>query len=119
MGSNKSIARVCRERTENEKTGHETAYYIANLKPDAPVVSEVVREHWGVENGLHLRLDVVFAQDKSRYRNRVGARNLAVIYKMALNGLMREDTLKRGMATKRCAAACNPAYREKVLNKLL
>ncbi len=61
-------------------------------------------------------LDVVFAQDKSRYRNRVGARNLAVIYKMALNGLMREDTLKRGMATKRCAAACNPAYREKVLN---
>ncbi len=115
----KSIARVCRERTENEKTSHETAYYIASLKPDAPVVSEVVREHWGVENGLHLRLDVVFAQDKSRYRNRVGARNLAIIYKMALNGLMREDTLKRGMATKRCEAACNPAYREKVLNKLL
>ena len=31
---------------------------------------------------------------------------------------LREDSLKRGVATKQCAAACNPSYRENVLKKL-
>jgi predicted transposase YbfD/YdcC len=113
-----SIARICRERTENGKTSNETIYYIASLKPNAPLITEVVREHWGVEI-QHWYFDVVFKQDKSRYRNRIGARNLAVIRKIALNGLLREDSLKRGVATKQCAAACNPSYREKILKNLL
>jgi len=113
-----SIARVCRERTENSKTSFETTYYISSLKPIAATIGEVTRGHWGVET-QHWFLDVVFRQDKSRYRNRVGARNLAVIRKIALNGLLKEDTLKKGLATKQCAAACDPSYREKVLTKLL
>lgn len=112
-----SIARVRRERTENGTTSHETSYYIASLKPHADIIGEVTRGHWGVET-QHWYLDVVFRQDKSRYRNRIGARNLAVIRKIALNGLLREDSLKRGVATKQCAAACNPSYREKILKKL-
>lgn len=112
-----SIARICRERTENGKTSHETIYYITSLKPNAKLVAEVVRGHWGVEI-QHWYLDVVFKQDKSRYRDRIGARNLAVIRKIALNGLLHEESLKRGIATKQCAAACNPSYREKVLKKL-
>ena len=67
---------------------------------------------------LSLCLDVVFRQDRSRYRNRVGARNLAVIRKIALNALLKEDSLKKGIATKQCAAACDPSYRDKVLKKL-
>jgi len=114
----KSIARVVRDRIEGDKRSSETIYYITSLKPNASLIAEVVREHWSVENCLHWRLDVVFRQDKSRYRNRVGANNLAVIYKIALNGLLREDTIKRGVATKQCAAACNPAYRDLVLKKL-
>lgn len=51
-------------------------------------------------------------------RNRVGARNLAIIRKIALNGLLKEDSLKKGIATKKCAAACDPSYRDKVLKKL-
>lgn len=113
----KSIARVCRERTENGEISREITYYIASLQPVASIVAEVTRRHWGVES-QHWYLDVVFRQDKSRYRNRVGARNLAVIRKIALNGLLREDSLKKGIATKQCAAACNPMYREKVLKKL-
>jgi hypothetical protein len=35
-----------------------------------------------------------------------------------LNALLKEDTLKKGIATKQCAAACNPAYRTLVLKKL-
>jgi predicted transposase YbfD/YdcC len=112
-----SIARIRRERTENGETSHEIIYYIASLKPIADTIGGVTRGHWGVET-QHWYFDVVFRQDKSRYRNRIGARNLSVIRKIALNGLLREDSIKKGIATKQCAAACNPSYREKVLKKL-
>jgi predicted transposase YbfD/YdcC len=112
-----SIARIRRERAENGVTSQEITYYITSLKPIAAIIGDVAKEHWGVEV-QHWYLDVVFRQDKSRYRNRIGARNLAAIRKIALNGLLRENSLKRGIATKQCAAACNPSYREKILKKL-
>jgi hypothetical protein len=40
---------------------------------------------------------------------------LAVIRKLALNALMQEKSLKGGVATKQCAAACNPQYRDKLV----
>jgi len=61
---------------------------------------------------------VIFGQDRSRYRDRNGARNLAVCRKLALNLLQKETTLKRGMATKQAAAITNPIYREKVIKNL-
>ena len=82
------------------------------------LIGTAVREHWGVESGLHWRLDVVFRQDKSRHRNRVGTRNLAAMRKIVLNALSKETSLKGGMATKQCAAACNPAYRDRLLKNL-
>ena len=112
-----SIARIHRERIEKGVTSNETIYYIASLKPNADIIGNVIRGHWGVET-QHWYLDVVFRQDKSRYRNRIGARNLAVLRKIALNSLLRENSLKRGIATKQCAAASNPSYREKILKNL-
>lgn len=73
---------------------------------------------WYMENSLHWRLDVIFGQDRSRYRDRNGARNLAIFRKVALNLLQQETTLKRGIATKQAAAIANPVYREKVLKNL-
>lgn len=113
-----SLVRINRERIEGEKTSHETTYYISSLEPDPVLIGEAAREYWGVENGLHWRLDVIFRQDKSRYRDRIGASNQAVLNKMALNILLRETSLKKGAATKQCAAACNPDYREKLLKYL-
>lgn len=37
------------------------------------------RGHWGIETGLHLRLDVTAGEDRSRVRNRTSALNLAMI----------------------------------------
>lgn len=37
------------------------------------------RQYWGIENGLHQRLDVISGEDRSRVRNRNAALNLAVI----------------------------------------
>jgi predicted transposase YbfD/YdcC len=114
----KSIARIIRERVEGNKVSREIIYYITSLLPNAQLVSDVVRNHWDIENGLHWRLDVLMRQDQSRYRDRIGASNLGVIYKIALNALIKEDTLKKGVATKRAAAALNPNYRTLVLKKL-
>lgn len=37
------------------------------------------RGYWGIETGLHLRLDVTAGEDRSRVRNRTSALNLAMI----------------------------------------
>ena len=113
-----SIVRLRRERRDKDGTKEETVYYITSLKSSAKIIADTARSHWDIENGLHWRLDIVFKQDKSRYRNRIGARNLAIARKIALNALMKENSIKRGVATKQCAAACNPAYREKLLKNL-
>jgi len=113
-----SVAQIIRERTVNNVTQQETVYYISSLSPDAQFIAQVIRDHWGIENSLHWRLDVHFGQDDSRYRERNGAANMAIIRKMALNLLSKEKTLKKGAGTKQQAAACNPLYREKVLKNL-
>ena len=115
----KTIARISRERKEGEKIHEETAYYIGSINQEADFVAGVARRHWKVENSLHWRMDVVFGQDKSRYRDRIGARNLAICRKLALNLLQKETTLKRGVATKQAAAIAKPSYREKVFKNLL
>jgi predicted transposase YbfD/YdcC len=114
----KTIARISRERKEDGKIHKETTYYIGSVDQEAGLIARVVRGHWKIENSLHWRLDVIFGQDKSRYRDRNGARNLAICRKVALNLLQKETTLKRGMATKQAASLANHVYREKVLKNL-
>ena len=113
-----SLVRIDRKRIQGEKESSETTYYITSLPADANVIANAARLHWGVENNLHWRLDVVLRQDKSRYRDRIGASNLAVIRKFALHALSREDSLKGGVATKQCAACCDPEYRTRVIKNL-
>jgi predicted transposase YbfD/YdcC len=113
-----TIVRICRERKEGSKVNREISYYITSLPPEAERIANVARRHWGVENKLHWRLDVIFRQDNSRYRDRIGARNMAAIRKMALNALVKDTSVKRGVGTKQCAAACNPTYREIILKNL-
>ncbi len=113
-----SLVRVCRSRQQHNKVSTETMYYITSLGADPELIGSVIRRHWGIENQLHWRLDVVFRQDKARYRNRVGAQNMAVIRKMALHALSKETSRKGGIATRQCAAACILEYRAKVLKNL-
>ena len=53
-------------------------------------LNEVVRSHWGVENRLHWRLDVVMNEDQDRSRLGNGPHNLAVPRHMAMN-VMQKD----------------------------
>jgi predicted transposase YbfD/YdcC len=55
-------------------------------------VNEVVLQHWGVENRLHWRLDMVMNEDQDRTRLRNGPHNLAVLRYMALNAMQKEGS---------------------------
>ncbi len=104
-----------RERTLKGKTSIEIQYYITSCEIDAKLLEKVTRGHWGIENSLHLVLDITFREDHLRYRDRIGAQNLATIRKLALLALTKDNTLKCGKAGKRIVAATNSAYREKFL----
>jgi len=111
----KSVGKVIRERTLKGKTSIEIQYYISSCEIDAKLLEKVTRGHWGIENSLHLVLDVTFREDLLRYRDRIGSQNLATIRKLAHGALAKEKTLKCGKAGKRIAAATDPDYREKLI----
>ena len=71
----------------------ERRYSLSSLALDAEKFARVVRSHWGVENQLHLVLDVVFCEDQSRARTGHAAENLATLRRWALN-LLKADTRK-------------------------
>jgi predicted transposase YbfD/YdcC len=112
-----SLVRVQRERVIGEKIEHSEIYYITSLKADNKKIAKAIREHWGVEC-LHWGLDVVLREDKSRYRDRIGASNLATLRKIVMGALERDKTLKCGKAAKRLVAASDAQYREKILKNL-
>jgi predicted transposase YbfD/YdcC len=74
----------------------------------------VVRSHWGVENRLHWRLDVVMNEDQDRSRLGNGPHNLAVLRHMALN-VMQKDSEKGSLRGKIKRAGWDEAYLTRLL----
>src|SRR5580700_1390757 len=74
-----AIGKVRRIREEADKTTQETAYYLLSTALTGERFLEVVRSHWGVENRLHWRLDVVMNEDQQRNRSDDGPNNLAML----------------------------------------
>ena len=87
-----AIGKVVRIREAPDKTSTETAYYLLSKALAAEHFNEVVRQHWGVENRLHWRLDVVMNEDQDRTRLGNGPHNLAVLRHMAINAMQRDAT---------------------------
>ena len=63
---------VERECTQGQSNSIERRYFINSIKPSAKIFAKAVREHWGVENPLHWRLDVVMGDDASRIKKTMG-----------------------------------------------
>ncbi len=60
----------------------ETEYLISSRPADQMSAEQMLRQdrqYWGIETGLHLRLDVIAGEDRSRVRHRNTVMNLAVI----------------------------------------
>lgn len=88
----KAIGKVVRVRDTLEKTTTETAYYLLSSELTPERFNEVIRQHWGIENSLHWRLDVVMNEDQDRTRAGNGAQNLAVLRHMVINAMQKEGS---------------------------
>ncbi len=101
-------------RTLAGQTTVEQRFYITSLEADARAFARAVRNHWGIENGLHWTLDVTFREDQSRLRKGHGPENFAVLRHIALN-LLRQEPSQKSLPRKRLACALDPEYLLKVL----
>lgn len=108
----RSVGRVIRKRSKKDKVSEEVCFYITSLDVDRNLFAYGVRNHWGVENGLHLSLDIIFREDQHRYQDRIGAANLSLLRKVALGILSKDTSLKCGRAAKQMRAATSAAYRD-------
>jgi predicted transposase YbfD/YdcC len=114
-----SIGRVIRRRTYGDRSTFETCYYIMSLEIDAELFAHAVRGHWGVENNLHWSLDVIFREDHSKYRDRIGAQNLSAVRKMGLGLLKKDESTKKSLTRKRFQALTSTEFREIILKDFL
>lgn len=106
----KCIARIEAIRESHGKVTSEVRYLIGSMEPDAQVILNATRLHWGIENGLHRCLDVAFREDASAVHLRQAAANLGVMRKLALNIFRLDISSKLSLPRKRKNAAWKPDY---------
>lgn len=76
------------DRAKPRAEGVETKWLISS-RPQATLSAEAMyladRRYWGIENGLHRRLDVTAGEDRSRVRLPRAALNLAMIRRVTIS----------------------------------
>lgn len=93
-----------------------TRYFISSMEMDAEFFLEASRRHWGVENGLHWRLDIDFDEDNTR-KKKNAAKNFSLISKMAI-AILSLDKSKLPFSRKRMRMAMDENYFMSMLNNL-
>ena len=105
-----SVALVGRERRVSGKANQSEAhYYLTSLRVKAAVLAGYIRNHWGIENGLHWVLDVAFREDESRTREGHAGANLGMLRRVALS-LLKRAGKKGSIQTRRMKAAWDNDY---------
>lgn len=110
----RSIGMVQRECLQGETRSVEQRYFINSIPAQAKPFAHAVRGHWGVENPLHWRLDVVLGDDASRIRRGNAPAIMTSIRHLCMNLFERERS-SMSLAKKRRKAAWNDNYRAKVI----
>jgi predicted transposase YbfD/YdcC len=103
------VIRRCVDRATG-KSSDEVRYFLSSLPARAKRLAWAVRQHWGIENGLHWVLDVAFNEDRMRQRDRNGVENLALLNRLAVSLLRQDKTVKAGVKCKRKAAGWDDDY---------
>ena len=99
------LASLIATTTHTERAGRttqETRYFISSARLHPERAAQAIRSHWGVES-LHWVLDVIFKEDQSRLRRGHGARNMALVRRLAFN-MVRAGKGRRSIKTARKAA---------------
>jgi predicted transposase YbfD/YdcC len=111
-----SIVMVVRERRLWNQTTHEVQFYLSSLHSNAQLLGRAIRKHWGIENQAHWTLDCTFAEDSCRIRSFHSPRNFALLRRIALNALNREQTYKRSLRQKMKRTGMDNNYMIQVLS---
>jgi len=109
-----AVIQVNREREVGGVRTRTSHYYLTSYAGTAAELGRWVRGHWGVENGLHWVLDVVFREDRSRIREGNAGANLAMVRRVAVS-LLRRAPGKGSGVTKRLKAGWDEDYMLQVL----
>ena len=104
-----AVVQVNREREADGERTCTTHYYLTSHRGTAAELGRVVRGHWGIENGLHWVLDVVYGEDGSRVRAGHAGANLGMIRRVAV-ALARRAPGKGSGVTKRKTAGWDDDY---------
>ncbi|MXZ24693.1 MAG: ISAs1 family transposase [Caldilineaceae bacterium SB0665_bin_21] len=82
----RSLIRVQAERTGPcGRRQRSVRYYISSRPVETEALLELVRGHWGVENGLHRTLDLQFREDDCRIRTGHAPAVMGILRRAALN----------------------------------
>ncbi|QQG29314.1 ISAs1 family transposase [Pectobacterium carotovorum] len=112
----RTLIEVVSERGERGKVVHrESRWYVSSLAVDARVASQMIREHWCIENQLHWVLDVVFREDEMNLKDPEGAAHMALFNRVALSVLKQHEGKKDSIAGKRQCAGWSGDFRSEVI----
>src|SRR5690349_22053728 len=101
--------------TGTGKVEAEIRYFLTSCGDDPAVLVRAIRRHWSIENALHWVLDVTFREDDSRVRDRIAARNLALLRKIALNLVAADRGGQTSLRGRRKKAAWNDDYMLRII----
>ena len=109
----KTLVKVSSRAEHADRSTFDTRYFISSAPLDIDRLAKATRGHWGIES-MHWLLDTEFGDDLSRYRTGHGAKNMAVVRRFAL-GLVRANTTKGSVKTRRKRASWNPDFLLQIL----
>jgi predicted transposase YbfD/YdcC len=110
----KAVAEVVRRREAGGVSTTTTHYYVSSHAGTASELAGLIRGHWGIENGLHWVLDVVFHEDHSRIREGHAGENLGLLRRVAI-ALLKRAPGKGTTPTKRLKAGWDDEFLLQVL----
>ncbi|MCB2261505.1 MAG: ISAs1 family transposase, partial [Candidatus Thiosymbion ectosymbiont of Robbea hypermnestra] len=110
----RSIGLVERRCVIGDTETVEQRFFLNTIPADAARFAHAVWGHWGVENRLHWRLDVVFREDANRIRRGNTPAIMTAIRHLCLN-LFEQEPSSRRLAQKRRQAAWDDDYRAQVV----
>jgi predicted transposase YbfD/YdcC len=110
----KSIGTATLTCVRNGKETTETRYYISSLEVGVKRFAHAVRSHWGIENGCHWSLDIIYREDQSRIQDEHMRENFAWLNRLTLS-LLKQHPGKDSTIMKRRACGWNENFLLEVL----
>jgi predicted transposase YbfD/YdcC len=96
----KSIGLVVSNCLRDGQETLEARYYLSSLTVSVKRFAHAVRSHWGVENGCHWSLDIIYREDESRIRHQHLRENVAWLNRLTLS-LLKQHPGKESIVMKR------------------